>query len=83
MLDFIQLNHLTDAVDLVSWGHNDLFLTKKEKSDGERALKHAHDAQVDVNCVSKLSAEEMDKVGVFTLAFHGYWLIKSYHRATE
>ena len=68
LLDLIKLYNLTDAIDLVNWGHNDLFLSPQAESSADADLVFAQDANVDTRNISKLSKDEVEKVNTSTSA---------------
>jgi hypothetical protein len=65
LLKIIEAHNLTDAVDLVSWGHNELFLTREEETVAEGDLKAAKEAGVNVDSVEILTKQMMDDVSIF------------------
>jgi hypothetical protein len=69
LLDLIKLYNLADAIDLVEWGHNELFITEKEALDAELDLISTRDAEVDVTNIKKISKEQVAEVRILTLAF--------------
>lgn len=69
LLKIINTHNLTDAIDLVAWGHNELFLTGKEETVAESDLKDAKEAGVNVDSVEMLSEKMMNDVSIHTKPF--------------
>jgi hypothetical protein len=64
LLKIIDAHNLADAVDLAAWGHNELFLTRKEEAVAEGDFQDAKEAGVNVDSVEILSGQMMNDVSL-------------------
>jgi hypothetical protein len=69
LLEIIDAQNLTDAVDLAALGRIDISLTQQEQSDAKIDLQEAKEAGVNVDSVKTLSGQTMNDVSISTRIF--------------